>query len=73
MARMTVKQAVKKTGRSESWLRRYQCAWCEQGLLDSLRYGCGAIYGKCDPAAKDYMNMKRASGSVAVPTAEAEG
>lgn len=46
---MTTKEAVKIAGKSESWLRRHQCAWCGHLLLYAIRDGCGAIYEKCDP------------------------
>lgn len=51
---MTGAEAIKIAGRSESWLRTHECAWCGQTLWRALRYGCGAIYGRCDPAEKDY-------------------
>ena len=46
---MTAKEAAKVAECSVSTLRRYKCAWCDQSLLDALRYGCGAIWGRCDP------------------------
>jgi hypothetical protein len=49
---MTRKEALAISGRSESWLRRHVCAWCDQTLYHALRHGCGAIYGKCNPADK---------------------
>lgn len=52
--RMTRAQAVEISGRSESWLKTHTCAWCDQILWRALRYGCGAIYEKCDPTKKDF-------------------
>ena len=47
---MTVKEAVKLTGKSEYWLRNHSCPWCDQTALNAVRYGCGSIYGeKCNP------------------------
>jgi hypothetical protein len=51
---MSPKEATKLSGRSESWLRRHECAWCQQTLWRALRYGCGAIYDKCTPAEKSF-------------------
>jgi hypothetical protein len=51
---MTGKEAVALSGRSESWLRRHSCVLCEQTLWRALRYGCGAIYERCDLAKKDF-------------------
>lgn len=52
MPAMTPKQVIEVSGRSESWLRRHDCAWCDKNLWRALRYGCGAIYEKCNPAEK---------------------
>lgn len=49
---MTIKEACKKTGKSEKWLRTHECMWCGQIALNAVRYGCGAIYEKCDPMKK---------------------
>lgn len=51
---MTRAEALKLSGRSESWLRKHECAWCGQDLYRALRYGCGAIYEKCDPSKKNF-------------------
>ena len=51
---MTSAEAIEASGRSESWLKRHTCAWCDQTLWRALRNGCGAIYEKCDPAQKDF-------------------
>lgn len=51
---MTGKEAKELTGRSESWLRRHSCAFCEQKLWRALTQGCGAIYERCDPTKKDF-------------------
>jgi predicted DNA-binding transcriptional regulator AlpA len=51
---MTIAQAVKLSGRSESWLRRHDCSWCQQTLLNALRHGCGSIYEQCEPSEKDF-------------------
>lgn len=51
---MTGKEAVKLSGRSETWLRNHECSWCGQTLWRALVYGCGAIYEKCDPAKKNF-------------------
>jgi hypothetical protein len=51
------------TGRSETWLRRHICVWCEQTLWAALRHGCGGAYGKkCNPAEKDYSDAGEAKG-----------
>lgn len=52
---MTKQEALALSGRSESWLRRHACAWCDRPLWMALRSGCGTMYEpKCDPAKKDY-------------------
>lgn len=47
-------EAVKLSGRSETWLRNHECAWCGATLWMALTSGCRAIYEKCDPAQKDF-------------------
>lgn len=59
--RPTIKEIVQHTGRSETWLRNNLCAWCDDTLLHSLQWGCSAMHEKCDPWAKDYLNMKKIS------------
>jgi len=56
---MTGKEAIELSGRSESWLRRHCCAWCDQTLWRALRYGCGSIYEKCEPEKKDFSPATR--------------
>lgn len=56
---MTPAEAKSVSGRSESWLKRHVCAWCDQTLWRALRYGCCAMYEKCDPAKKDYTSKGR--------------
>lgn len=56
---MTKSEALKVSKRSESWLRRHECAWCGQSLWRALRYGCGAIYEKCEPEKKDFSDAGR--------------
>ncbi len=51
---MTGKEAKALSGRSESWLRRHSCLWCEQTLWRALTVGCGAIYEQCDPTTKNF-------------------
>ena len=51
---MTVQEAAAFAGCSVSTLKRYKCSWCDQPCLNMLRYGCGAIWEKCDPK-KDKM------------------
>jgi hypothetical protein len=51
---MTAKEAAELTGRSITWLKTHECGWCGQTALNALRYGCGAIWDKCDPKAKSY-------------------
>jgi hypothetical protein len=51
---LTPAEALKLTGRSETWLRNHECAWCGQTLWRALRSGCGAIYDKCDPTHKEF-------------------
>ena len=56
---MTVKEAAEFAGCSVSTLKRYECAWCDQPLLNALRYGCGAIYEKCDPKKDKSWPLKK--------------
>jgi hypothetical protein len=51
---MTAKEAAKLSHRSITWLRTHECGWCDRSCLNALRYGCGAIWEKCDPKTKDY-------------------
>lgn len=52
---MTGKEAIKHSGRSQTWLRNHECAWCGQTLWRALvSDGCGAIYDRCDPSEKDF-------------------
>jgi hypothetical protein len=47
---LTTKEAIALTGRSESFLRRNECAWCGQTLLRQVKGNCGAFYDEpCDP------------------------
>jgi hypothetical protein len=55
---MTAKEAAQLSGRSVTWLKTHQCGWCDQSCLNALRYGCGAIYEKCDPKTKSYTKGK---------------
>jgi hypothetical protein len=48
MPERTAKQAAEMCGRSESWLRRHICSWCDQTLLYAVQGNCGAIYERCD-------------------------
>ena len=57
---MTGKEAIALSGRSETWLRNHNCAWCGQTLWLALTVGCGAIYGRCDPTEKDFSEQGRA-------------
>lgn len=58
--------AIKLTGRSETWLRNHTCAWCGQTLWRALvSAGCGAIYERCDPTKKDFSTAGKLK--VAVP------
>jgi hypothetical protein len=55
MKRLTIKEAAVLAGRSSTWLRRYKVRLGSGlDLLNSIRNGCGALYEKCDPKAKDY-------------------
>lgn len=56
---MKIAEAVKHSGRSETWLRTHECAWCGQTLLRALQYGCGAIYENCDPLQKKFSDAER--------------
>ncbi len=56
---MTRAEAIATSGRSESWLRRHICAWCNQDLYRALRHGCTALYEQCDPAKKDFSEAGR--------------
>jgi hypothetical protein len=49
---ISTKEAVKLTGYSESWLKRHECGWCGQIALYAVKYGCCAIYEKCDTVAR---------------------
>ena len=52
---MTGAEAKKLSGRSETWLRHHECAWCGQTLWLALRNGCGEMFdAKCDPSKKDF-------------------
>lgn len=53
-SRMRPQDILTLTHRSETWLRNHECAWCGQTLWRALRYGCGAIYDKCNPRDKDF-------------------
>jgi len=57
MKRLITKEAAVLAGRSSTWLRQCKCAWCGLDLLNSIWNGCGALYEKCDPKAKDYGRM----------------
>jgi len=48
------KEAIALSGRSETWLRRHECAWCGQTLWLALTSGCGAIAERCDPTKKNF-------------------
>ena len=55
MSKMTAKQAAAYAGCSITTLRNYNCGWCDQTLLNTLRYGCGAMYDtKCEPKDKPF-------------------
>jgi len=54
---LTVKDVREITGKSEHWLRTRTCQWCDQTALNSLRYGCGAIWEKCDPFEKRFRDV----------------
>lgn len=58
---MTAKEASKFSGKSITWLRTHECAWCGQSSINALRYGCGAIYEKCEPKKRSY-NIKHKRG-----------
>ena len=60
---MTGKEAIAVSGRSETWLRNHECAFCGQTLWRALRYGCGAMFEKCDPAKKDFSPAGRSLAS----------
>jgi len=51
---MTGKEAIALSGRSETWLRRHSCSWCEQTLWRALTVGCGSIYERCNPTFKNF-------------------
>lgn len=51
---MTGKEALKLSGRSETWLRNHTCSWCGRTLWLSLRDGCGAMGEQCDPTKKNF-------------------
>lgn len=53
-ARLSPQEAVKLSGRSESWLRNHECSWCGATLWMALRSGCGALGEKCEPSKKNY-------------------
>lgn len=58
-------EAIKLSGRSETWLRNHECAWCGQTLWRSLVHGCGAILDKCEPDKRDFTSF----GKLIAPTA----
>jgi hypothetical protein len=49
---MTSKEAAELSGKSISWLKQHECTWCDQTVLYALKYGCGAIWEKCDPVKR---------------------
>ena len=51
---MTRKEALKLSGRSETWLRNHECSWCSQTLYRALTSGCGAVGERCDPSKKNF-------------------
>lgn len=51
---MTGKEAVKLSGRSETWLRNHECGWCGKSLWGALKSGCGAAGERCDPSKKNF-------------------
>jgi hypothetical protein len=51
---VTRAEALELSGRSETWLRNHECAWCGQTLYRALTNGCGAIWEKCDPSKKEF-------------------
>jgi hypothetical protein len=55
---MTRAEALKLSGRSETWLRRHECVWCSQTLWRALRFGCGAMFNRCRPEEKDFSNYR---------------
>lgn len=56
---MSPKEAIRLSGRSETWLRNHVCAWCGKTLWLALRGGCGALFEKCDPSEKDFSSEAR--------------
>ena len=54
---MNRKEATSVSGRSETWLRNHECAWCGQTLWRALVHGCGAIFDRCDPSKKDFSSL----------------
>jgi hypothetical protein len=57
---ITAKEASKLSGKSITWLRTHECMWCNQSALNSLRYGCGAIYEKCEPRKRMFNSYDKA-------------
>jgi len=48
----TAREAAELTGRSVTWLRTHACGWCDQTALDAVRYGCSAIWDRCNPVER---------------------
>lgn len=52
---MTNKEAAELAGVSVSTLRRWQCGWCEQTMLEAMKGRCGGIFQEatagCNPQA----------------------
>ena len=48
----TTQEAIELSECSEKWLRGHVCAWCDQTILNALRYGCGAVWERCEPEKK---------------------
>ncbi len=65
MRELTAKEASKLSGKSITWLRNHSCMWCDQSALNALRYGCSAIWEKCDPTKRNYEVFDKASS---IPT-----
>ncbi len=59
MSEMTAKEASKLSGKSIYWLRTRECMWCGQSCLNALRYGCSAIYEKCDPKKREFKDAMK--------------
>ncbi len=57
----SIKECCKITGKTAYWLRNHVCGWCDQTALNSVRFGCGAMWEQCNPMDKFNNEPKKES------------